>query len=422
MLRLLAGSLAALSVLLVAGYLIGAQLAERQALADAERFTGLVGNSVIAPQLTAPVLAGEPGAMDALDRLVEARLLGSTSIRRVKVWSTEGRVLYSDDRDEIGDSFPLDPAELAALTSGAATSAVSSLHRAENAQERDLASQLVEVYTGIEAADGTPLIFEAYLSYDEVKSHRATVFTMLGALAAVLIAVFALFLMTFTRANLQWLRRRQVELDRSREEVADRERRRVVRDLHDGVVQELVATGFAVEGARVSVREDRGDTDQLLSAAADGVRASVQALRSVLVDVYPHTLDDRGLASALDDLVQPLRTRHVSVDVEVDLQRAVSRAALEATYRAAQEAVRNVGRHARATVVLVRVSHEPGRLVLTIRDDGVGIEASRLASVWQADGHVGLRSLADLALEQEGDLEVRTAPGRGTEIRWEIPA
>jgi len=422
--RILVGSLAALLVLLGTGYLICARIAQHQALTDARHLTELVGETVIDPHLTSAVLDGQPQALDRLNTVVsdDDGFLRRTLIRRVKIWSTDGQVLYSNDPAEIGRSFPLDDEQRNALTTGRSTATVSDLTRAENVSDRVLGPRMVEVYTPLRGADGRQVLFETYISYDEVKNRRASLFTTLSILAASLLAVFALFQVWLIAVNLRWLRRRQAELQVAAEEVSTRERRNVARDLHDGVVQDLIGTSLLVEGARASLGTgDATRADMLLGQMAESVRSSVQALRSTLIVVYPPTLAEDGLAQALDDLAQPLRTRGVEVTVEDRIDRPLPGPAAEATYRVAQEALRNVGRHAHASTVSIRTYVVGDRLCLVVRDDGVGLGPDAQATLGQAQGHLGLRTLADAAHEVHGYLEVNTAPGRGTEIRWETP-
>jgi signal transduction histidine kinase len=281
---------------------------------------------------------------------------------------------------------------------------------------------MVEVYMVLRGADGRQVLFETYTSYDEVKQRRASLFTTLSILAASLLALFALFQAWLIAVNLRWLRRRQSELQVAAEEASTRERRNVARDLHDGVVQELIGTSYLVEGARASMCSgDAARADMLLHQTAESVRSSVQALRTTLIVVYPPTLAEDGLGQALDDLAQPLRSRGVEVTVEDRIDRPLPGPALEATYRVAQEALRNVGRHAQASMVSIRAYVDRERLCLVIRDDGVGLSPEIQLALRRPDGHLGLRTLADAAHEVHGHLEVSTAPGRGTEIRWETP-
>lgn len=422
--RVLAGNLAALLVLILAGYVVGARLAERQALADASRLTQLIGETVVGPRLTGLLADGDPAAIAELDRIFVNRLVEDTSIVRVKVWAPDGRVLYSDEHAEIGREFRLSETQRALLGPGrdAPTAEVSDLNEEENDGDRDLGTRLVEVYADITADDGSPALFEAYLDYDEVRSRRADVFAALAALAAVLVTLFTLVSTWLGRLNLRWLRRRQADLDRLAAEVTDRERRRVARDLHDGAVQELLGLSFLIDGAAACVRRrELQRAADALDRCAQSVQFSVQSLRSTIVEVYPAVLHDRGLGPALEDVVQPLRSRGTQVRVRVDAEQPLPHPITRATYRAAQEAVRNVTRHARATQVSVEVHAGPDTLRLTVDDDGVGIDPACLSDLGGTSGHLGLTTLTDAALELGGRLELTTGVGHGTCLIWEVP-
>jgi two-component system, NarL family, sensor kinase len=415
--RLIAGSLAGLAILVVAGYLVGERLAERQVVIDARHFSALLAHGLVGPQLTPDLLAGDPVAVTRLNRVIHERLVPRTSLRRVKVWSPEGRVLYSDDRREIGRTFALTATQRSVFRTGTAVADVSDLSGAESTFERGLGSRLLETYTLVHANNGQRALFETYMSYDQIREQREAVFTMLSLLAAAGVVLFAGFQVGLARINLRWVRRRQNELDERARALADRARQRLARDLHDGTVQDLVGTSYVVDGALQAVRgRDLSQAERLLDGAADSVRNSIQSLRTVMIEVYPRTFHERGLPAALDDLALPLRTRGVETEVEVLVDGELSPEASEAVYRSAQEAVRNVMKHAMATTVQIRVETAGDQVSLQVTDDGVGLP--RLTR--SPEGHLGLSALADVAAERRGCLEIWAAPGRGTHLRMEM--
>jgi two-component system, NarL family, sensor kinase len=137
-------------------------------------------------------------------------------------------------------------------------------------------------------------------------------------------------------------------------------------------------------------------------------------LRTLLVDIYPPDLHRTGLHAAVRDLVAPLGARGIdaSVDVpDVSLPESVE----TLLYRCAQESLRNVVLHSKASHVDVRVELEDGLARLTVADDGEGFELPA------EEGHFGLRLLGDLARESGGRLDVRSSPGAGTKVRIEAP-
>jgi two-component system, NarL family, sensor kinase len=416
--RLIAGSLAGLAILVVTGYLVGARLAERQVIIDARHFSALLAHGLVGPQLTPDLLAGDPAAVTRLSRVIDDRLVPRTSLRRVKVWSPAGEILYSDDRREIGAIFPLTDTQRSVFRTGKSVADISDLSEEESTFERGLEPRLLETYTLVHADNGQRALFETYMSYNQIKEQREAVFTTLSLLAAAGVVLFAGFQVGLARINLRWVRRRQSELDEQARVVTDRARQRLARDLHDGTVQELVGTSYVVDGALKAVRRrDLPQAERMLDGAADSVRNSIQSLRTVMIEVYPRTFHERGLPAALADLALPLRTRGIEADVEVSVDGKLSPETSEAVYRGAQEAVRNIMKHARATTVRIRVETAADQVSLQVIDDGIGMPPGFTGS---PEGHLGLSALADLAAERRGCLEIWSASGRGTQLRMEM--
>ena len=415
---LVAGSLVVLFLLIGVGQLVGARLAERQALIDATRFTELVGGTFVDEETAQGLLDGDSSARARMDEIVRGRLVVNTSVRRVKVWSQEGRVLYSDDPSEIGGVYRLGGEKLATLHSARPTASVSELDDREDAKERLLDDRLLEVYTAIRTSSGEPLLFEAYLSYDRLRQQREAVFNTLGSLAALALVALAAVQLVLGLGHLRWLRRRHRAIAEQARTSRERDRRLLARNLHDGVIQELVGTAFVMDGATSAL--DAGDlqhAEALVAGAAASVRESVQALRSVIVDLYPRSIHQGGLSEALQDLAQPLRARGLDVSVVADnlpLDEDGDRELAEVVHRCAQELIRNVLRHADASAVEIRLELTGAWVMLTVRDDGRGLSADEVTA---ARDHLGLRALTDIVTERRGSLEICSAPGHGTEVR-----
>jgi signal transduction histidine kinase len=198
------------------------------------------------------------------------------------------------------------------------------------------------------------------------------------------------------------------------------ERQRIAATLHDGVVQELAAASFAVAGG-AEMAAGRGD-DVLaaeLRDAAGAVRASIGGLRSLLVDIYPPALRSAGLSAALRDLVATMAGRGPAVELDVDEDAAASLPAEEqqAVFRIVQELLRNVVRHARAEHVSVALRRDGDAVLVTVADDGVGFDAAQTTP----GDHFGLRLITDLVTATGAGLQVRTAPGAGTNWRLSVP-
>ena len=172
-------------------------------------------------------------------------------VTRIKIWSSDGTVLYSDQPNLILKKFKLDPEQLDVLNSGATEGSVSDLRRRENKFETE-EDGLLEVYTRIDSPEGKPLLFEAYYPIKNVQDRASEVLTpfrrisTLGLLAVLLLGVPMIWVLTqrLTRASRARERLMERAIDSS-----EAERRRIARDLHDGVVQELAGTAFALSGA-----------------------------------------------------------------------------------------------------------------------------------------------------------------------------
>jgi signal transduction histidine kinase len=198
---------------------------------------------------------------------------------------------------------------------------------------------------------------------------------------------------------------------------SDVERLRIARDLHDGVVQDLAGSSYALSTVAARPTVDDGVRREL-DGVGRSLRTSMRSLRSLLVEIYPPDLHTGGLAAAVQDLVSPLAGAGVHVDVDVSGDEDASESAVALVWRLAQESVRNVSRHARARRMSLTVRREADTLVLEVVDDGVGFDPGATPG----DGHLGLRAAESLVREHGGTMEVESAPGSGTIVRMEVQA
>jgi signal transduction histidine kinase len=201
---------------------------------------------------------------------------------------------------------------------------------------------------------------------------------------------------------------------------SDRERAAIAADLHDGVVQGLAGASFTLSAeADRAGAADPAAARAMRTAAAD-LRRWVRELRSLVVTIVPPALHAQGLGPSLTDLAATLEGRGIAVTVDVGDVDALDETTEALVYRAAQEGVRNVVRHADATAVVLTVARRGAdELVLTVRDDGRGLaETDRDA---RRRGSVGLDLLGRLVAAQGGRLTVETVPDGGTELVVVLP-
>ncbi|MGY1740423.1 MULTISPECIES: ATP-binding protein [unclassified Blastococcus] len=209
------------------------------------------------------------------------------------------------------------------------------------------------------------------------------------------------------------------DLAESRERLVtarEEERRRLRRDLHDGLGPQLSAVVMTLDTAGSALR--RGDADRagrLVALAGTQAAGAVDDVRRLVHGLRPPALDDLGLLGALRAGAGVLPDGAPEVTVSGDGDLAGLPAALEvAVFRIAQEAVLNAVRHARAGAVHVAVSASEEGVVVEVTDDGAGLSAGRTAGV-------GLASMRERAAELGGRCDVGPGPGGGTRVRATLP-
>jgi signal transduction histidine kinase len=207
------------------------------------------------------------------------------------------------------------------------------------------------------------------------------------------------------------------ELQDSRERLVvarEEERRRIRRDLHDGLGPALSGVVFRLESARLLVDRDPDAARAHIAATSDHVQEVVADVRRLVHDLRPPALDDRGLVGALQQQAEELATDGLSVAVEADDLGPLPAAVEVAAYRIAGEGLTNVVRHAAARECVVRLAVDDGDLVVEVADDGTGIAPD-------AEAGVGLVSLRERASELGGRSEVTCPATGGTVVRAWLP-
>ena len=200
---------------------------------------------------------------------------------------------------------------------------------------------------------------------------------------------------------------------------ADRERTLIAADLHDGVVQGLAGASYTLTDAADRVRAaGQPDIADSLAGTARSLRQWVRELRSLIVTVTPPALHSDGLRATLTDLVATLEARQIDVELDVRVSDTLPETAESLAYRVAQEAIRNVVRHAHASKVGLVVVEERGSLSLQLTDDGQGFDPSMSV---RRSSSVGLTLLAALVHQQGGILRVESATGAGTAVTMRLP-
>lgn len=207
------------------------------------------------------------------------------------------------------------------------------------------------------------------------------------------------------------------------EHAVERERARIAADLHDGPVQALTAALLQLETVEAVATQKPAahGAGHDLDAVHRTLTATVEELRGLLTDLQPPEIDELGLESALRAHLQALQRRtQLEIAATMTLGTALSPALETTLYRIAQEALRNVVRHAGAHRVSVVLASGPGSVTLEIRDDGVGFDPR---TVVQQGGRrpFGLTAMRERARQAGGELHCSSQPGGGTIVRASLP-
>jgi signal transduction histidine kinase len=216
-----------------------------------------------------------------------------------------------------------------------------------------------------------------------------------------------------TNERLQTISRRMLVAQES-------ERRRIARELHDEIGQVITA-------AQLNLRllQQRPEAAALLPHLEENIVMLGQVLndvRDLSLDLRPSMLDDMGLAAAIEWYTKQQARRvqmRAVVNTESVAETQLDPALETVCFRLAQEAVTNIVRHARATEINLELRLEDDRLHLLVRDDGMGFDVA--ATRRSGSASLGLLGMEERAALVGGQIEFRSAPGQGAEIRASFP-
>jgi signal transduction histidine kinase len=411
-----------LGAILVGVNYLADEAASDEAIAEARRI-----NSVLAHQVTEPIVprrlsSGNLGAADRFDPQLESRLKRLRGVDRITLRTADGTVVYSSENASLlGQQFPLEPDQQRVLDEGGSGASTSDPDRPENqprTAEEDPGPQ-VQIYTRIRSPEGDPMLLDAYYPLDQIEERQAEIYGNFRWIVLAPLLVFILAVTLILTALTRQLTRASKERERllqSAMDASDAERRRIARDLHDSVVQDLAGTAFSVSAvARTPDLPD--ESRETLDGAGTSLRTSLKSLRSLLAEIHPPDLSADGLPAALSDLIAPAGAMGIQASATVEGAETASDAHVALVWRVAQEAVRNAMRHSDASTLAVTVRGDGRTLALEVVDDGIGFDPARTAP----DSY-GLRGLRSLVADSGGVLEVRSSPGEGTTVRMEVNA
>lgn len=416
----LAWSMLALAAVAAGAVVLSVSLARTEALRDAEKTARAVADAIVSPLANEGLHSGDSVALATLTTSLDARVLDG-SIVHLKLWEDagEGRatIVWADEKPLVDQTFAMESEVYALFGTTGTVSEISHLEKEENALERS-AGQLVEVYTGVIDSAGRNLVFESYVSTEGLEDEtRMLVGTFLPlSLGAVL--VFALATLPLAVSLARRVDRGQQQMRRllvNAVAASDLERKRLARNLHDGVIQDLAGIGYVL-AAESQQRANGPDLSSVEEVRSIVVR-DIATLRDLLMDIYPPDVDEEGLPTALSHLVERLVANGAPVALDVDPDLTTRPVASRLAYQLIRELLRNSVLHSGATRITVRVRSREGFLEFDVQDDGVGFEPGTDSP----EGHLGLRLVREMAADAGGWVTVTSAPGRGTIVSGAVP-
>ena len=198
----------------------------------------------------------------------------------------------------------------------------------------------------------------------------------------------------------------------------EEERRRVSRELHDQICQQLASLAIDIGGLAAEA-PTKFAQDRLKTLQARVVKASEET-RHIAYELHSSVLDDLGLVPSLKDLCNKLSARNPDIALEFTggtLPVPVPREVASCLYRVTQESLQNIAKHAGAKHVSVALTWLKGTAVLTVSDDGAGFDSKAA----KGRGGIGLIGMEERARLVQGKLSITTRPSRGTRIALEVP-
>jgi signal transduction histidine kinase len=207
-------------------------------------------------------------------------------------------------------------------------------------------------------------------------------------------------------------------LQRSRERLVtarEEERRRLRRDLHDGLGPQLASQTMKLEAVRDLLTADPSRAESLIDDLIQQSQNAIADIRRLVYALRPPALDEFGLLGAIREQALHYTSQRLTVTIDAPPSLPPLPAAVEvAAYRIAQEALTNVARHAQAASCTVHIRIDDSWLILEVCDDGVGIADDSRSGV-------GLHSMRERAEELGGSFTLESSPGRGTRLMARLP-
>ena len=206
----------------------------------------------------------------------------------------------------------------------------------------------------------------------------------------------------------------------------EKERKRIARELHDGIGQALSAIKFSVEN---SLRQLRNEADHRelkpLEAVIPLTQKTIEEVRTIVKDLRPSILDDLGILATINWFCREFQNVYTDIRIKtkIDIQEGDIPSLLKTViYRILQEALNNVAKHSRANLVQLKLEKSGDRINLKIQDNGLGFDLAKTISLKPSQRGFGLASMRERAELSGADFEIVSSAGKGTviHVQWKV--
>ncbi|MCL4502722.1 MAG: cyclic nucleotide-binding domain-containing protein [Deltaproteobacteria bacterium] len=204
----------------------------------------------------------------------------------------------------------------------------------------------------------------------------------------------------------------------------EQEQRRISRELHDEIGQSLLVLRLQVRRIEQKLGNDQAETREECLEVLANLNKFVEDVRRLSRDLSPTIIEDLGLSIALQHLIKEFAQQHdlqTDIDLMPNLDGLLPREAQVNIYRIFQESLTNIGKYAQASNLTVAVTRNGGMVSFLLADNGKGFHLAEVAGRPLADRGMGLRTMDERVRMMGGILEMKSQPGRGTEILFSIP-
>lgn len=209
------------------------------------------------------------------------------------------------------------------------------------------------------------------------------------------------------------------QITRAQEE----ERKRIARDLHDDVSPDIIILIQKLDNLASTQRLKLASVKEKLQDLRGQAVEALEALRATAQGLRPRIIDDLGLVAALEWIAEELeKDQNIQTRVEATgMDRQLSPEAQIVLFRIAQEALNNIRKHARASMATIKVERGEDYITLTVTDNGQGFKVPGRAEEMVRAGRLGLMGMYERAWLLDGNLQIKSAPGQGTELTVTLP-